>query len=80
MAFSSPVSLHFFCFVDGCLNGVGALRGGEDALYPGEILRRFKDLRLLYGGGLHQPVVVELGQGGAHAVVAQAAGVVGGRG
>ena len=57
---------------------MAALRGGEDALHPGEELRRLEDAGLLHGPGLHQPVVVELAEGGAHAVEAQAAGVVGG--
>src|SRR5699024_1137860 len=43
-----------------------------------EVLGGLKDLGLLHAGGLHVAVGVELGEGGAHAVVAQAAGVVGG--
>ncbi|CAN4043688.1 Transcription initiation factor TFIIIB, partial [Dysosmobacter welbionis] len=37
-----------------------------------------KDLCLLYRTGLHQPLMVQLGEHGAHAVVPQTSGVVGG--
>ena len=52
-----------FRLVNGDLDGVGAFRGGEDSLHPGEILGSFKDIGLLDGHGLHQSVIVQLGQG-----------------
>ena len=39
----------------------------------------FKYFRLLDADCFHQALMIELGQGGTHAVIAQAAGVVGGR-
>ena len=64
-------------FVDGHPDGVAALRGGEDTLNAGELLSGLKHAGLLHAAGLHQAVVVELAQDAAHAVVAQAACVVG---
>ena len=57
---------------------MGAFGRGENPLDPCEILGRLEHLGLLDRHGLHQPVSVELGEHGAHAVVAQPAGVVGG--
>ena len=62
-------------FVDGGLDGVGGFGGGEDAFDAGEHLRGFEDFGLLDGDGAHQLLVVELGEDGAHAVIAKAAGV-----
>ena len=56
---------------------MAGFRRGENALGAGEILRCFKYTRLLDAAGLHQTVVVQLGQNRTHAVVAQAARVVG---
>ena len=64
-------------FVDGDADGVATLRGGQDALDAGKLLCCLKDAGLLHAGGLHQAVVVELAEDAAHAVVAQAARVVG---
>ena len=63
--------------VDGHPDGVAGLGGGEDALHPGKVGGRLKDLGLLHTGGLNEAVVVELADHRAHAVVPQAAGVVG---
>ena len=60
-------------------DGVSAFRRGEDALHPRKIFRRFKHRGLRDRDGFHQSIGVELGQSGAHAVIAQAAGVVGRR-
>ena len=57
---------------------MAGLGGGENALHAGEVLGGLEDLGLLNGGGLHESVVVELGQDRVHAVVAQTARVVGG--
>ena len=62
--------------VDRNADRVAALRRREDALHAGEKLRRLEHLRLLHGRGLHVAVVVELRERAAHAVEAQAAGVV----
>ena len=56
---------------------MAGLRGREDALYPGEVGGSLKDLGLLHAGGLNEAVVVELADHRAHAVVPQAAGMVG---
>ena len=64
--------------VDGDADGVAGLRRGEDALDAGEHLGRLKDLGLLDGDRLHIAVMIQLRQDGAHAVIAQAAGGVGG--
>ena len=56
---------------------MAGLGGGEDALDPGELLGGFKHFGLLHGHGLHVPVVVQLGEDAAHAVIPQTAGVVG---
>ena len=58
---------------------MGGLGGGEDGLPLGEEDGGLENPGLLVGHGLHMPVVVELGEDGAHAVVAQAARVVGRR-
>ena len=68
-----------FRFVDGSANRVAALRRRQDACGAREHLRRGEHGGLLHGDGFHISVVVELGQDGAHAVVAQTARVVGGR-
>ena len=65
--------------VDGHADCVGALRGGKDAFNAGEHLSCFEDFGLLDGNSFHQAVVVELGEHGAHAVIAKAACVVGSR-
>ncbi len=65
--------------VDGGTDRMAALRRGQDAFGAREHLRRGEHGGLLHGDGFHISVVVELGQDGAHAVVAQAARVVGGR-
>ncbi len=70
--FLAPLGL-----VDSRQNGVAGLGGGEDALHPGKILRRLKHVGLPDADRLHEPVGVELAENGAHAVEAQAAGVVG---
>ena len=67
------------CFVNGDADRVGAFRRGQDAFYFCEVLRGFKHFRLLDADCFQQALVIELGQGGTHAVIAQAAGVVGGR-
>ena len=64
-------------FVDSYADRVGALRSGKDAFNAGEHLSCFKDFGLLDGNSFHQAVVIELGEHGAHAVVAKAAGMVG---
>ena len=56
---------------------MAGLGGGEDALDPGELLGGLEDLGLLHGHGFHVPVMVQLGEDAAHAVIPQAAGVVG---
>ncbi len=63
--------------VDGHPDGVAGLGGGKDALHPGEHLGCLKDLGLLHRGGFHVAVVIQLAQDRAHAVIPQAAGVVG---
>ena len=70
--------LAFSGLVDGHPDGMGALGCGQDALHPGKVLRSLEDLRLFHTDGLHEPLMVEFRQGGAHAVVAQAPCVVGG--
>ena len=62
--------------VDGDADGVAGLRRGQDAFNARELLGRLEHLCLLDGAGLHVAVVVQLRDDGAHAVVAQAAGVV----
>ena len=62
--------------VDGDADGVAGLRRGQDALDARKLLGRLEHLRLLDGAGLHVAVVIQLRDDGAHAVVAQAAGVV----
>ena len=62
--------------VDGDADGVAGLRRGQDALDARELLGRLEHLCLLDGAGLHVAVVIQLRDDGAHAVVAQAAGVV----
>ena len=62
--------------VDGDADGVAGLRRGQDALDARELLGRLEHLRLLDGAGLHVAIVIQLRDDGAHAVVAQAAGVV----
>ncbi len=52
---------------------------GQDAFNPCKLLRRLKHTGLLYGNRLHQAVCVQLGKGGAHAVISQAARMVGRR-
>ena len=64
--------------VNGDADGVAALRRGQDALAAGEQLRRLEYGGLLHAARLQKAVVVQLGDDAAHAVVAQAAGVVGG--
>ena len=63
--------------VHGPADGVRRLGGGQDGLVLGKKDRRLKDPGLLVGHRLHIAVVVQLGEDGAHAVVPQAAGVVG---
>ena len=53
-----------------------ALGCREDALDAGKELGCLKDAGLGHGYRLHQAVVIELGEDGAHAVVAETAGVV----
>ena len=60
----------FDSFVNGYADGMGAFRGRKDSLHPCKVFRRLKHIRLLYAGGLHQPLVVKLRQGGTHAMVA----------
>ena len=55
-----------------------ALRCRQDGLEAGKVFGRLEDVGLLHGDGLHVTIVLEFGDDGAHAVVAQAAGVVGG--
>ena len=62
---------------DGDADRMAALRGGQDALDAGEVLRRLEHVRLADGAGFHIAVVIELAERGAHAVEAQAARVVG---
>ena len=62
MVFSSPCFLALERFVDGSADGVAGFRRGEDALGAGKILRRLEYARLLDAAGLHQTVVVQLGQ------------------
>ena len=76
LLFAGLLALH--SLVDGYPDGVTGLRRRKDALHPGELLRRLKDLCLLYRTGLHQPLMVQLGEHGAHAVVPKTSGVVGG--
>lgn len=64
-------------FVDSGLDGVGGFGGGEDAFDACEHLGGFEDFGLFDGDGAHQFLVVELGEDGAHAVVAEAASVDG---
>ena len=66
------------CLVDGNLDGMGALGCGQDGLELGKLHAGLKDLGLLDGDGACVAVVHEFGDDGAHAVVAQAACVVGG--
>ena len=54
-----------------------ALGSGQDALAAGELDRRLEDLGLLDARRAQIPVVIELGEHGAHAVIAQPARVVG---
>ena len=48
---------------------------GEDAFDAGEHLCGFEDFGLFDGDGTHHFLIVEFGEDGAHAVIAQAAGV-----
>ena len=64
-------------FIDSHLDGVAALGSGEDALYSCELLGCLEYVCLDSGNSLHITVVVELGQDGAHAVIAETACVVG---
>ena len=59
--------------------GVARLGRGQDALGARKILRRGKYVGLPHARRLHQSLVVQLGQNGAHAVIAQSARVAGGR-
>ena len=58
---------------------MGAFRRGQDAFTSGELCRRLKYRSLFHTDGPHQALVIQLGQNRAHAMVAQAARVVGGR-
>ena len=49
--------------------------GGEDDFDAGEHLGGFEDFGLFDGDGAHHFLIVEFGEDGAHAVVAQVAGV-----
>ncbi len=49
--------------------------GGEDAFDAGEHLCGFEDFGLFDGDGSHHFLIVEFGEDGAHAVIAEAAGV-----
>ena len=69
--------LAFQGFVHGPADGVRRLRGGQDRLVLGKKDCRLEHLGLFIGHRLQIAVMVQLGEDGAHAVVAQAAGVVG---
>ena len=62
--------------VDRHADGMAALRRGQRPLGAREQLRRLEHLRLPDARGLHVAVVIQLRQNGAHAVIAQAAGMV----
>ena len=62
--------------VHGDLDGVAAFRRGQDALDAREGLGGLEHVRLHDGARLDQSLIVQLGQNAAHAVIAQAAGVV----
>ena len=66
-------------FIDGDADGVGTFGGGEVAFDAGELPRGGEDGGLFDGDGLHLAFGVQFGEDGAHAVVAEAAGMVGGR-
>ena len=69
----------FFAFkslVDSYADRVGALGCRQDSFYACEHFSCFEDIGLLDGNSFHKTVVVELGENGAHAVIAQAACVV----
>ena len=70
-----PLPLAAERFVHGGADGVRALGRGQDALALGELHRRLEHLVLLDGDRAQIPVVIELRENGAHAVIAQPARV-----
>ena len=76
MTRSSPASLAAR-LPDGLEDGVARLGRGQDGLELGEALGGFEYVGLQDGHGFEQAVCLELGEDGAHAVVAQASGVIG---
>ena len=64
-------------FVDCGADGVAGLRRRKNSLHLGELNCRIEYIGLLDRNRLHLAVVVQLGEDRAHAVVAQAACVVG---
>lgn len=66
------------CLLHGLEDRVRALRCRQDGLETGEVLGCLEDVGLLHGNGLHVTIVLEFGDDGAHAMVAQAACMVGG--
>lgn len=64
--------------VNGHADGVAAFRRGQDTLAAGEQLRRLEHGGLLHAASFQHTVVVQLADDAAHAMIPQAAGVVGG--
>ena len=58
---------------------MAAFRSGQDAFHSGELFCRRKYRGLLHAAGGHITVMIQLGEDGAHAVIAQAARMVGRR-
>ena len=65
-------------FVNGHPDCVGGFWRRQNGLKLGKLHRSGKHIGLRYRNCLQVPVVAQLGDNGAHAVIAQAAGVVGG--
>ena len=66
--FCFPGLFALFRFIHRSQNRVAALRGGEDALYPGKLLRHLEDIGLIDRYGFHIPIGVKLAEGGTHAM------------
>ena len=80
MVFSSPVSLALHRLVNSYADRMAAFRSGKDAFHSCELLSRFEYRCLLHAAGFDIAIIVQLGQDReAHAVVTQAACMVGGR-
>ena len=56
-------------FIHDHLDCMAAFRSRKDAFYSCELFCCFKYRGLFYGTRFHQPVIIQLGKGGAHSVI-----------